>query len=244
MRTPAAFPPDRVAYAIGDIHGCDNSLSQLIDRITDDAAAIAHNYDELPTLVFLGDYIDKGAESRAVLDRLVRPLNGFEKVIFLKGNHEEAIVEFLDGRSDGRLWLEHGGLDTLASYDIEPPLIGDRAEVERARLELREALPAAHERFLRTLKLGYRLGSYLFVHAGIDPEKPLSEQTRRDYLWIREPFLQHGGPFEARVVHGHSPVEDVEVLPHRINLDTGGFVSGVLSCVRITDQGPKVIQTV
>ena len=240
----ARFPPDRVAYAVGDIHGCDQSLVTLLDQIREDYISIAVFYDRLPTLVFLGDYIDKGPDSKAVLDRLIRPIDGFERIVFLKGNHEASIIEFIDGVSDGAMWLQHGGLDTLASYGIRPPLLGDTADVERARLALREEFPRDHSEFLRALKLGYQLGNYLFVHAGIDPAKSVADQDRRDMLWIRDEFLSDPGPFEVRVVHGHTPVEIPEVLPHRINLDTGGFVSGVLSCARITSDDVTILQSV
>lgn len=240
----AKFPPDRAAYAIGDIHGCDQALALLLDRISRDYDGLREQYARLPTLVFLGDYIDKGPDSRAVLDRLIAPIDGFERIVFLKGNHEASIIEFIDGESDGAMWLRHGGLDTLGSYGIRTPFLGDSADIERARIELREELPESHGHFLRSLKLGYQLGNYLFVHAGIDPSRSVAGQERRDMLWIREEFLSDPGPFEVRVVHGHTPVEAPEVLPHRINLDTGGFVSGVLSCARITSDGVEILQSV
>ena len=187
-------------------------------------------------LIFCGDYIDRGPQSAAVLEALIwLQRHAHLKVRLLKGNHEQALLTFLDDPDAGRGWLEFGGLATLAAYGVEAPR-PDAGIVDlfRARDDLLARLPASHLRLLDGLELMVVVGDYAFVHAGIRPGKPLAAQETRDLLGIREAFTDAPGPYEKIIVHGHSWRGDkVEVLDHRIGLDTGAYATGVLSAVRL-----------
>lgn len=225
-------PPGTSVYAIGDIHGRADLLTGIHERIRADAAKRARGKRKV--VVYLGDYVDRGAGSREVIELLLRsPLEGFEAV-HLKGNHEDYMLGFLEGGGDALGWLFNGGETTLASYGVAQP--GNRYLVEAGALDdLREALktavPQDHLAFLANLKLHHREGGYLFVHAGIRPEVPLADQSADDLMWIREDFLCSVADHDCRVVHGHTITWSPEVLPNRIGIDTGAFVSGALTCL-------------
>lgn len=225
-RQPAVPPGTRV-YAIGDVHGCAGLLDQLHGAILADAAQAPARRR---VAVYLGDYVDRGADSAGVIDLLLDdPLPGFERV-FLKGNHEDFMLRFLGEPRHGPLWLMNGGGATLASYgvcdsDIRRP--GDR--IVQLHDAFRSRLPARHLEFLRRLDLVHQEGDYLFVHAGVRPGVPLGVQTEEDLLWIREPFLSSGEDLGCVVVHGHTPVEAPEVCVNRINVDTGAVWTGTLT---------------
>jgi serine/threonine protein phosphatase 1 len=197
-------------YAIGDIHG---SLQKLRDLLM---LCEQHADGRTATFVFLGDYIDRGPDSRGVIEALIelqsrRP----ERVIALKGNHEAVAVEILDGEIDQESWLREGGTATLRSYRID---------------DVRD-LPAEHVAWLRALPLCFDDGERFFVHAGIDPDKPLDAQSGHDLIWIREPFLSDERDHKRLIVHGHTP--QVDGLPdfrgNRLNLDTGAVFGGALT---------------
>lgn len=231
--TPASTG-DRLVYAVGDIHGRADLLEGLLARIVADAGpALARG--ERPLLVFLGDYVDRGADSRGVIDRLIAlaAQPGFE-VRLLMGNHEEAMLGFLEDPVSGAGWLDFGGGATLASYGVAPP-IGRSSGEELAALSaaLSAVLPAAHLTFLRSLELAVVLGDYVFVHAGLRPGVPLHAQSARDLLWIRQEFLSEKKSFEKVVVHGHTPEEMPYDGPTRIGLDTGAYATGVLTAGRL-----------
>lgn len=234
------LPPGLRIYAIGDLHGRADLLERLHAEIAEELAA---SPPERALIVYLGDYLDRGFGSAEVLERLLAsPLPSLEPV-FLKGNHEAMALAFLEDPIGAAAWLEFGGRETLKSYGLEPPGKLDR----EALLELREAwcrrLPPAHLHFLKGLRLKFEVGDYLFVHAGIDPSRPLSRQRERDLLWMREPFLSAKGPFGKVVVHGHTPVPEPENLPWRINLDTGAFLSGRLTAL-VLEGGERRFLTV
>lgn len=220
---PAALPPGLRVYAVGDVHGCDDQLAALHAAIRRDAAG--RPPAERTVLVHLGDYVDRGPDSAAVVERLLRgppPLPGAE-VINLVGNHEVMMLDAFDPRSaPGAIgfWLDNGGAATLASYG---------AEVEDAASW--ELVPQEHLAFLRRCALSWRAGGYLFVHAGVRPGVPLDRQDPFDLVWIREPFLSFQGELDAVVVHGHTPSAMPEVLPHRIGIDTGAVFGGALTCL-------------
>lgn len=220
-----------VRYAVGDIHGRADLLEPLLALIEADIAQTgAHE----PVVVFLGDYVDRGPNSREVIDLLLSGRPQGAECIFLKGNHEAAMMDFVLGRPGARAWLSHGGLDTLVSYGVEPPFLGaDDEQVQAARRALLEAIPLAHHRFLGGLRDFFCAGPYLFAHAGMDPAKPLVDQTERDLLWTREPFLSDRKPLPYRVVHGHTPVPEPHVDARRIGVDTGAYATGVLTAARL-----------
>jgi serine/threonine protein phosphatase 1 len=228
---PGLIPAGEAAYAIGDVHGRFDLMQDLLDLISQDAAL--HPEDSRRHLVFLGDYIDRGAESRSVVEALLRdPLPGFVTVR-LMGNHEEAFLAFLDGYSDGLDWLTFGGLETLLSYGV-PLRSLPRTEdaVSELRLSVVSAVPKSHVELMRHCILHYTIGDYLFVHAGVRPGVPLEKQSPTDLMWIRDDFLRSRSPMPQRVVvHGHTICDLPEDRGHRVNIDTGAFASGHLTCL-------------
>jgi serine/threonine protein phosphatase 1 len=248
-RTPAStraaeVPPGAAIYAIGDIHGRLDLLEDLLSQIAQDAAR--HPADAERQLIFLGDYVDRGAASRAVIDRLLEdPLPGF-KTVYLMGNHEEAMLDFVLDRSDGMDWLSFGGLETLLSYDVpmkRPP--NSREATAELRDLLAERLPQAHLDFLRRCRLSHDAGDYVFVHAGVRPGVPMDRQTATDLLWIREEFLRSRAPLPGKVVvHGHTICDLPQDLGARINVDTGAFASGRLTCLVLRGTGRRFLMTI
>jgi serine/threonine protein phosphatase 1 len=233
MRLGEARAPDGLRlYAIGDVHGRDDLLATMHERIALDRAS-------RPTpdyrIIHLGDYVDRGPESAAVIERLVKLKAADERAVFLKGNHEELLLDFLnDPVGGGPTFFNNGGLATLASYglSLDRWFFGNRHMIDAAD-RLAKLMPPAHRAFLDGLGLSARFGDFFFCHAGIKPGVPLDKQTADDLTWIRGPFLESTQEFEAVVVHGHTPAPEPEVRPNRINIDTGAVFSGVLTCVAI-----------
>lgn len=226
---PPSLPKGRRLYAIGDIHGRLDLLAELLGLIERDLAA-RPNADN--GLVYLGDYVDRGPDSRAVLDRLCGPPPAGLEPVFLKGNHEAMLLRFVECGQGGFNWLYNGGAATLLSYGLELPATahGDAA-LASLQAPFAASLPAAHRAFLAGLRLWHREGDYLFVHAGIRPNVTLAEQSVEDLLWIREEFLEHDGPLEQVVVHGHTVARKAEIRRHRIGIDTGAYHTGRLTCL-------------
>ncbi|MBX3489225.1 metallophosphoesterase family protein [Parvibaculum sp.] len=228
-------------YAVGDIHGRDDLLEALMALVEADAARAP---DLHKVLIFLGDYVDRGLQSKAVLDRLTGDFApGFERV-FLKGNHELALRQFMEDAAFGRSWKYYGGLETLHSYGItELTLSDDPADFERARQHFNETIPDKHREFLDNLQLTAEFGDYFFVHAGVRPGIALHRQIEEDLLWIREEFLDSSSTYGKVVVHGHTPRETVEFRPNRIGLDTGAYMTGVLTALVLEGEERRLIQT-
>ena len=233
----------RLIYAIGDVHGRLDLLRLLVGRIADDLVAAAPDV-RAPVLVFLGDYVDRGEQSRGVIDMVIAlsERSGFD-VRCLKGNHEETLLNFLDDPSTGPAWGLFGGRATLKSYGVNPPLGVNLVEWEAARDALAAAMPASHLDFYRSLPTRIAIGDYLFVHAGVRHGVDLEAQSERDLLWIRDAFLQETRPFEKFVVHGHSPTNQPYFGPHRICVDTGAYATGVLTAARLIDADRSFIST-
>ena len=238
---PASVPEGMRIYAVGDIHGRDDLLARLLGQIEADARSRPAQRN---LLIFLGDYVDRGLQSKAVLDRLTGArLPGFEYV-FLKGNHEQAMLQFLEDAAFGKTWKYYGGLETLHSYGItELTLSDDPADFERARERFDAALPHAHRHFLETLQLSAEFGGYFFAHAGVRPGVALHRQIEEDLLWIREDFLESSSRYGKVVVHGHTPREEVVVRPNRIGIDTGAYMTGVLTALVLEGEGKRFLQT-
>lgn len=220
------------AYAVGDVHGRLDLLERLIRRIEAD---IAERPARQTFIIFLGDYIDRGADSAAVIERLrtYRPRGA--RPIFLAGNHEEVLLRILDG--DGAIvadWLRFGGAECAASYGIDPDRLR-RMDDKEAAAEIASKVPRAHREFLERLADTFRFGDYLFVHAGIRPGVAVEEQDRRDLRWIREPFLSDAKEHGFIVVHGHTIVPGVEERPNRIAIDTGAYRSGALTAIAVEE---------
>lgn len=228
-------PPNTRVYAVGDIHGKDILLKKMLAAIAADAA----NYPGAKIIeLFLGDYVDRGMGSKEVIDLLLAaPANGHER-IFLKGNHEEAMLKFLAEPTVLREWATFGGYATLASYGIQIPQSMQPAALVEVRNRLLEKMPPAHLQFLKNLRLLHVVGDYLFVHAGIDPKRSIEAQDPDKLLWIRQPFLQHAGYFERYVVHGHTPVAEPEILHNRANMDVSAAAKNSL-CALIVNESKR-----
>lgn len=231
---PGALPDGMVVYAVGDVHGRADLLKALFAKIEADAASSGAR----PHIVMLGDYIDRGFQSRQVIDFLMSDkLSRFETT-FLKGNHEAALLRFLEQAEHGPEWANYGGRETLVSYGVRPPRsLTMNDEWVAAHREFVERFPDSHLHFMRSLELSVRFGDYGFVHAGTRPGKAFDDQQEHDLLWIRDEFLNAGGRDDVVVVHGHTPADDAYSDMRRINVDTGAYFSGRLTAVRLeTDQ--------
>jgi serine/threonine protein phosphatase 1 len=204
--------------ALGDIHGCVDELATMLNAI---APA------EGDTLVFLGDYIDRGPCSREVLELLIEARRGAAELVFLKGNHEDMLLSFIGRQGHyGESFIFNGGEQTIESYGL------GGAEPQ----ELREGLPASHLEFLEGLRHSYARPPFLFVHAGVIPGRPLAEQSAEDLLWIRHEFIFHPHQLGLTVVFGHTPMRTVMVdLPFKLGIDTGLVYGGKLTCVELTE---------
>jgi len=237
----AAVPEGTRVYAIGDIHGRADLLLRLHDMIAEDASRWP---DCRKIAVYLGDFVDRGLEVGKVVDILLdAPLAGFESV-YLLGNHEASLLQFLDDISIGSGWLFYGGTETLYSYGVNMPSDGSEGErLTRIQAELAAKIPERHRAFFRTLRLHHVEGDYLFVHAGIRPGVPLERQDKEDLLWIRDKFIHSNTDHGKVVVHGHTISEHPEVKPNRIGIDTGAFATGVLTCLVLHGAERNFIQT-
>ena len=226
----ASAPAGQRLYAIGDIHGRADLLERLLQRIGEDAAQAPAAARKI--LVYLGDYVDRGMQSREVIDLLLKgPPPGFEAV-YLKGNHEACMLQFLEDWTTGSHWFSIGGDATVMSYGVRPAQgVPSSKRFEQASRDLQERLPAGHLRFLQNLELMHEAGDYLFVHAGVRPGVALDAQDPEDLLWIREEFLNGPNSHGKLVVHGHSPSRQPAVFEHRIGIDTGAFFTNVLTCL-------------
>lgn len=238
------IPPGTRVYAIGDVHGRLDLLDELLERIERDARTPAADGAVPPrkVLIFLGDLIDRGAQSRGVLDRVAelragRRLAGFE-VHALKGNHEDALLNFLSGYDDGEVWRDNGGDKALQSFAIDPGQ--PPGELRRALLN---ALSDDHRRLLRDLTLSHIEGDYAFVHAGVRPGVAWDRQTPQDLMWIRKEFTMSTADFGYVVVHGHCPTPEPDVRPNRIGIDTRAWASGHLTCLVIDGDAQRFLAT-
>jgi len=227
-------------YAIGDVHGCLDQFLKLEAAIVEDAATILGE----KWIVTLGDYVDRGPASPAILAHIMTPAPAGFRRVCLVGNHEQLLLDFLDNPPAYLEWLEWGGLQTAEAYGMAyDPTQSWRRAPHRFAEELRRLLPQAHLDLLRGLPICLSLPRVFFVHAGIRPGLPLEAQDDEDLIWIRAPFLRHHFSGELTVVHGHTPVEAVEVVPGRVDIDTGCFFSGVLTALRVLPNGTtKLLQ--
>jgi serine/threonine protein phosphatase 1 len=223
----SASPPSALrVYAIGDVHGRLDCLEQLFDRIKRDVA-------EYPVsnfrIVMLGDYVDRGPQSSGVLEFLCA-LSGRLDIVFLRGNHDDWLLEFIESPEKMSLaFLEYGGWETLNSYGIGRNR-SNLPAVELSRL-LTRRMPARHKRFLAELGYFHIEGDYYFCHAGVRPGIALDSQDPRDLIWIRGEFLDHVESFGKVIVQGHTPELQVDLRPNRINIDTMAFRTGKLTCL-------------
>jgi serine/threonine protein phosphatase 1 len=233
------LPPGRRLYCIGDIHGRLDLLEELHGMIREDAS----RFDGSKGIVYLGDYIDRGAQSKQVIDLLIeQPMAGFDTVCLL-GNHEHTLLDFLQFPGIAASWLNFGGQVTLLSYGVGLGRVQLMKHIDLLRDEFEEKLPQSHVEFLRACKPMHLEGSYCFVHAGIRPGVELDKQSVEDLIWIRDEFISSEVDHGCIVVHGHSIIEEVEWNPNRIGIDTGAYYSGMLTALVLEDDQHRLLQT-
>jgi serine/threonine protein phosphatase 1 len=226
-------------YIIGDIHGRADLLDQMIGHIGND---IGRSDTAECLTVTLGDYIDRGPNSKDVLERLSN--NPFPtKYIALRGNHEAMFEQFLFEPTAGFPWLQMGGLKTLHSYGVTIEELMNNNGLEAASRAMNAALPEKHRQFLSLLQPFLAVGQNYFCHAGIRPQVPMAQQKLEDLLWIREEFLNCDVMFEKTISHGHTPCEWPDVRPNRINVDTGAYATGRLTCLVLDGEERRFIYT-
>lgn len=237
----AHVPDGSLICAIGDIHGRVDLLRDLELRLVRFAEGRS---DKRRVLVYLGDYVDRGGQSSAVIDHLLAsPPDGFER-IFLTGNHEEFVLRFLESPADGSVWLNNGGRETLLSYGVALPAgMPSPDDIGRVREDLVTRLPRSHLAFLRSLALTHVEGDYLFVHAGIRPGVKLTDQRPDDLLWIRGAFLDSTVDHGHIVVHGHTVSDEPDVRHNRIGIDTGAYATGRLTALILSGAERQFVQT-
>jgi serine/threonine protein phosphatase 1 len=229
---------DRRLYVIGDVHGRDDLLAQLARRIELDVTGSGQN----AITIFLGDYIDRGPKSADVLHRLAArdwPL----PFIALRGNHEQMLLRFLDDASYLKAWRHFGGLETLFSFGINGLKALETSACAETQREFKMRLSPAQLDFITGTPTSYQLGDYYFCHAGIRPGTPLADQKDDDLLWIREEFTTSEVQHEKMIVHGHTSVEKAEIRHNRINIDTGAYITGVLTCLVLAHGNRRFLTT-
>jgi serine/threonine protein phosphatase 1 len=202
-------------FAIGDIHGCYDPLVRLLGRIPIDWTR--------DRLVFMGDYIDRGPQSFEVIEHLIELQKRHPETVFLKGNHEQMLADYLSGK-DRMTYLYNGGQQTLDSY------------LRNSSAPGRYPIPEAHLRFFESLQLMFETENYIFVHAGLRKGQPLENQRPEDLLWIRENFVDTRHSFGKRVVFGHTPFDEPRVEPNKIGIDTGAVYGNKLTCVQLPEE--------
>lgn len=232
----ARGPEGMRLYAIGDVHGRLDLLAAMHARIWDEIER------DRPTdwrIIHVGDYVDRGPDSKGVLDFLVAGSARDERVMALKGNHDQGFQDFLDGNARSHLFVDFGGETTCRSYGVAPDF-SSQAALRATRTKLAKAMPHDHRVFLESLATSLEFGDFFFCHAGIQPGVPLDRQDPDDLMWIRNAFLKWPGLHPKIIVHGHTPQNEADVLANRVNVDTLAYASGVLTAL-VVDGGEKRI---
>ena len=239
----ATVPEGEVVWAVGDIHGRLDLLQPVVEHMIADTAA---SNSERTTVVFLGDYIDRGPDSRGVIQYLSGlPTGSGIEWRFLKGNHEEAMLDFLEDPTTGPTWCEYGGDATLASYGLCLPQMRHKPEAwAHLSADLDHKVSRVERDFLEGLELSLSAGDYFFAHAGARPGIALADQSDRDLMWIRNSFLDSEVEFDKVVVHGHTPTTNVHLDHRRIGVDTKAYESGVLTALRMAGAERRICQCV
>ena len=244
MTASPSLPSGLRIYAIGDIHGRLDLLKQLMEQIDAEPKPAGITVKK----IFLGDYIDRGLQSKQVLDYLMQDADketGADRPDFLLGNHEQVMRELVKN-SDPKLfqdWLRFGGRETIMSYGIRPAMLATSANLEKMLGEFLDKLPKAHDDYLNSMQTSVTYGDYFFCHAGARYGVPLPHQTEQDLVWIRRDFLANTKKFEKMIVHGHTISEEAEILPHRINVDTGAYATGCLTAIALEGTDKWLVQT-
>jgi calcineurin-like phosphoesterase family protein len=235
------LPEGELLYAVGDIHGRADLLADLLRQIEIDAAG--RNASKT-TLVFVGDYVDRGPDSRGVVEMLLHDLPPGFDALFLKGNHEALLLDFVADPDMLNHWRINGGGATMESYGVDVAgLLAAKASPVVWHAVFTAKLPEPHLAFYESLRLRVAVGDYIFVHAGIRPGVPLDAQDETDLIWIRHEFLDAAESFGPVVVHGHTPKDAPVVKPNRIGIDTGAVFTGRLTALRLQDGEQGFLQT-
>jgi serine/threonine protein phosphatase 1 len=238
---PAGTVPEgRRIYVFGDVHGRFDLVQRLRDAILRDRARSA---PATVQVIGLGDFIDRGPDSMRVIEALTSDF--FEcDAAYIRGNHEQMLLDFLDDPEMGSVWLRNGARETLRSYgvDLADAESATRVDYGKLRTAFRARLPRAHAAFLADLPLSFVVGGYFFVHAGARPGVPLDQQKSSDMLWIRDGFADRDEQFEKIVVHGHTPVDRPYLGEYRINLDTGAYLTNRLSCLVLESRERRILE--
>ena len=234
-----AIPPGQRVYAVGDIHGRRDLFEALVAAIdADDASAAPAE----TTVILLGDLVDRGPDSAAVVAR-AREWQRQRKVRILQGNHEEMFLSSFEKTETLRHFLRFGGKETVLSYGVDPEAYR-LASIEQVQEMMHQAIPAEERAFLAGFEDLIAIGDYVFVHAGILPELPFEQQKTRDLRWIREPFLSHAAPHGAVIVHGHTISDEPQDRGNRIGIDTGAYMSGRLTALVLEGTSRRYIEAV
>lgn len=226
-------------YAIGDIHGCVTLLRNAYENILRDMPAERGK----KLVVFLGDYVDRGPDSKAVLEFLCQPSAEGVDHIYLCGNHDAEFLRFLREPKSNMGWLGFGGLETLRSYGIDAKHVmkngGGASVLDRI---VKQAVPAYHLELLASLPTMLEVGNLVFAHAGIRPGTELANQTDQDLMWIREPFLSEGPTLPVLVIHGHTIKQEPDFGTRRVGIDTGAFATGRLTVLKLSQRNVDILQ--
>jgi serine/threonine protein phosphatase 1 len=233
----AEGPAGMRIFAVGDIHGRLDLLKAMRGRIADQIAA---DPPQDWRIIYLGDYGDRGPDTRGVIADLIAQKEADARVIMLRGNHDQAFLDFLGTGDRMRLFERYGGFETAASYGVTADFTSPEAG-DATKEALVAAMPADHLRFLADLPLTAEFGDFFFCHAGIRPGVPLAEQSRHDLIWIREEFLDDPRLHPKVIVHGHTPVAEPEIMPNRVDVDTLAYRSGVLTALVIEGREKKML---
>jgi serine/threonine protein phosphatase 1 len=236
--TERRVPDGTRLYCVGDIHGRDDLLRQMAERIETDVQD--QSFDQVAT-VFLGDYVDRGLGSNKVLEQLSRS-QWPTSIVALAGNHEDLLTAFLDDGEILTVWRGLGGLETLHSYGVDVRMARASWDCEAVQAAFAALFPEHHRQFLANLKTSSAVGDYFFCHAGVRPGVPLDRQDRNDLLNIRDAFLSSHAEHGKLVVHGHTPSADPEIRPNRIGIDTAAYATGRLTCLVLENDQRRFLQ--
>lgn len=239
---PPQVPDGHRVYAIGDVHGRADLLGHMRELI----AADLHRAPaaQACTTILLGDYVDRGPDSKEVIEQLVSGEPFPTRLIALKGNHEAMLLGFLSQPESGEVWRRNGGVETLHSYGVDVGKLRLGRGFIAAAADFRDRLPPSHLAFLRQLQCSISIGDYYFCHAGVRPGVPLDSQRDEDLIWIRGEFLGSDEYFGKIVVHGHNVAAEPEIKPNRISVDTGAYISNRLTCVVLQGIDQRFLQAV
>ncbi|MDF0599411.1 metallophosphoesterase [Psychromarinibacter sp. C21-152] len=237
---PAPLPQPKPAepfYVIGDVHGCADLLRPLVEQLEE--------VDAEAPLIFVGDLVDRGEQSRQTLEYLLDLADRRRgPLVCLAGNHEDMLLRFLDDPEEaGRRWLRYGGLQTVASFGLAIPDRNERARHTKLRDALAEAMGPKMIDWLRELPHYWMSGNVAVTHAGADPLRPIDDQPKKNLTWGHPDFETVPRVDEVWVIHGHTIVDAPVLTNGRICVDTGAYATGRLTAASISADGVRFYST-